>query len=89
MTTRFKNVFDAVSDTPEEAANLRIKSAMMNEIRSRVAENHWNQTEAASHLGITQPRFSDLSRGKLSKFSLDSLVNMLTAIGAEVELRVA
>ncbi len=89
MTNRFKNVFDAVSDTPEEAATLRIKTTMMNAIRTRVDENHWNQTEAASHLGITQPRFSDLVRGKLSKFSLDSLVNMLTAIGAEVELRVA
>jgi predicted XRE-type DNA-binding protein len=89
MNQRFKNAFDAISDTPEESANLRLKSALMNEIRDRVDRNHWNQTEAANHLGITQPRFSDLSRGKLSKFSLDSLVSMLVSIGAEIELRVA
>lgn len=51
-------------------------------------ENGWTQSEAAQRLGVTQPRVSDLLRGKLSKFSLDTLVNMLAALGEEVEIKV-
>ena len=49
----------------------------------------WTQNEAAKQLGITQPRVSDLLNGKLSKFSLDALVNMLAVLGSDVKLKVA
>lgn len=85
----YNSVFDAISDTPQEALNMKLRADLVNEIR-RIAETHkWTQRETAAHLGITQPRVSDLFRGKLSKFSLDALVNMLAAIGENVELRVA
>ncbi|MES9842781.1 MAG: helix-turn-helix transcriptional regulator, partial [Candidatus Thiodiazotropha endolucinida] len=61
---------------------------MIHEIRRKVEAKGWTQKEAAERLGITQPRVSDLFRGKLSKFSLDALVNMLAAIGSDVKLKV-
>jgi predicted XRE-type DNA-binding protein len=54
-----------------------------------VAGAGWTQKKTAQRLGITQPRVSDLLRGKLSKFSLDALVNMLARLGSEIELKVA
>jgi predicted XRE-type DNA-binding protein len=86
---KYKNVFDAIADTPGEALNMKLRAELMDEIRNRIGTEAWTQAEAAKRLGITQPRVSDLLRGKLSKFSLDTLVNMLAALGSEVEVRVA
>jgi predicted XRE-type DNA-binding protein len=47
------------------------------------------QEAAAARLGITRPRLNDLMRGKLGKFSLDALVNLATAAGLALEIRVA
>jgi len=86
---KYKSVFDAIADTPGEALNMKLRAELMDEIRNRIGTEAWTQAEAAKRLGITQPRVSDLLRGKLSKFSLDTLVNMLAALGSEVEVRVA
>ena len=85
---RFKSAFDAIADTPQEAMNMKLRSQLMDKIRDRVETEGWNQTQAAKRLGVTQPRISDLYRGKLSQFSLDMLVNMLAALGDEVELTI-
>jgi predicted XRE-type DNA-binding protein len=85
----FKNVFDALADTPAEAANLKARSGLMVAIRRRIAELGWTQSEAAPRLQVTQPRLSDLMTGKIDKFSLDALVNMAAALGLEVEFTVA
>ena len=85
---RFKSAFDAIADTPQEAMNMKLRSQLMDKIRDRVDTEGWNQTQAAKRLGVTQPRISDLYRGKLSQFSLDMLVNMLVALGDEVELTI-
>ncbi|MEJ1355411.1 MAG: XRE family transcriptional regulator [Candidatus Sedimenticola sp. (ex Thyasira tokunagai)] len=89
MSKRFKSVFDAIADTPEEALNMKLRAELVTEIRGKIEANGWSQREAAEHLGITQPRVSDMLRGKLSKFSLDSLVNMLASVGGDVKLLVA
>ena len=89
MAERFKSVFDAISQSPEEALNMKLRAGLVREICSRVAATDWTQTEIATRLGVTQPRVSDLLNGKLSKFSLDALVNMLARLGGDVELRVA
>ena len=89
MTNRYKSVFDAIADTPEEALNMKLRADLLREIRAKIETEGWTQAEAAKHLGITQPRVSDLLNGKLSKFSLDALVNMLAALGVSVKLRVA
>jgi len=82
----FNNVWDAIADTPEEAANLRARSDLILAIERRLNEFGWSQTVAAHNLGITQPRVSDLLRGKISKFSLDSLINIAARIGLHTQL---
>ena len=47
-----------------------------------------SQSQAAKLFGVTQPRVSDLMRGKINLFGLDALVNMATAAGLQVEMRV-
>ncbi|MBU3738664.1 MAG: XRE family transcriptional regulator [Rhodoferax sp.] len=82
----YASVWDALTDTPEQAANLRARSALMRQIAAVVKGNNWTQTEAAQHCGVTQPRMNDLLRGRVSRFSLDALVNIATAMGREVHV---
>jgi len=82
----FASVWDALTDTPEQAANLRARSELMRQITAIVKESNWTQTEAAQRCGVTQPRMNDLLRGRVSRFSLDALVNIATAMGREVHL---
>lgn len=83
---RFSNVWDAIGDTPQESLNLKLRSRLMDALIRRIEAEKWNQTEVAKRLGVTQPRVSDLFRGKISEFSLDKLVNMLACLGDDVEL---
>jgi len=87
----FNSVWDALADTPEQAANLRARADLMRQIAAVIETNGWKQSEAATHCGVTQPRINDLLRGRVSRFSLDALVNIATAIGrrVHVELEVA
>ena len=89
MADRFESVFDAIADSPEEALNMKLRSSLIREIRIKVAAAGWTQQKTACRLLITQPRVSDLLNGKLSRFSLDALVNILARLGGEVELKVA
>jgi predicted XRE-type DNA-binding protein len=82
----YKSVWDAISDTPDEAANLRVRSELMDKITDLVEKNGWTQAEAAKHCGITQPRINDLLRGRISRFSLDALVNIAAALGQRVHV---
>jgi predicted XRE-type DNA-binding protein len=84
----FASVWDAVADTPAEAANLRARSQLMQKIADIVNENGWKQAEAARRCGVTQPRVNDLLRGRVSRFSLDALVNIATALGREVHVEI-
>ena len=82
----YASVWDALADTPEEAANLRAHAELMQQIAAIVEENGWTQLEAANQCGVTQPRMNDLLRGRVSRFSLDALVNIATAIGRRVHV---
>ncbi len=82
----YASVWDALADTPEQAANLRTRAELMQQIAAIVKESQWTQVEAAAQCGITQPRMNDLLRGRVSRFSLDALVNVATAIGRRVHL---
>ena len=82
----YASVWDALADTPEEAANLRARAELMQQIAAIVEENGWTQVEAANQCGVTQPRINDLLRGRVSRFSLDALVNIATAIGRRVHV---
>ena len=83
----FKNVWDAIADTPEEAANLSLRSELMDEIEAIIKQNGWTQKEAAKRCGVTQPRINDLLRGRISKFSIDALVNIASALGRRVTVK--
>lgn len=83
---RAGNVWDLLADTPSEAENLRLRAQLMARINDRLDEFGWSQKTTASNLELTQPRVSDLVTGKISKFSLDALVNIGIKVG--VHLRV-
>ena len=85
---RFKSVWDAIEDTPEQAENMRLRSDLMMALQKRITQLKLTQEQAAELLGVTQPRVSDLMRGKISLFALDILVNMTTAAGLHVEMRI-
>ncbi|VAW65887.1 Helix-turn-helix motif [hydrothermal vent metagenome] len=77
----YKNIFDAVTDSPEASSELQTRSDLMIVIRDIINEQSWTQAEAAKELGLTQPRISDLKKGKLEKFSIDLLMTCLFRIG--------
>ena len=85
----FENVWDALCDTPAEAANMTARSKLLIALRERVRAWDLTQEAAAARLGIARPRLNDLLRGKIDKFSLDALVNLVTAAGLHIEMRVA
>jgi len=85
---RFATVWDAIEDTPEEAENMKQRSVLMTALKNHLAQTKMNHTQAAELFGVTQLRVSDLMRGKIDLFSLHSLVNMATAAGLHIELRV-
>ncbi len=85
----FASVWDAIEDTPSEAENMKLRSGLMMSLEEHIRGQGWSQTEAARRLGVTQPRVSDLVRGKVNLFGLDTLVNMAVAVGLHVELRVS
>jgi predicted XRE-type DNA-binding protein len=82
------NVFVDVGFTPAEAHNLRMRSEVMTALRRFIEKEGLTQAAAARRLKVTQPRISDLTQGKISRFSLDTLVNMLVDAGLGVELRI-
>jgi predicted XRE-type DNA-binding protein len=83
----FESVWDALADTPEEAANLTLRSDLMMKIETIVKKNGWTQAEAAKRCGVSQPRINDLLRGRIARFSLDALVNIAAALGRKVKVR--
>ncbi len=87
--TRFASVWDAIEDTPVRAENMRLRSTLMIALKDHIASEGLSQSQAAKVFGVTQPRISDLMRGKINLFSLDMLVNKLAAANLHVELRVA
>lgn len=87
-TETYSSVWDALADTPEQAANLRARAELMRQIATIIKANEWKQAEAALQCGVTQPRINDLLRGRVSRFSLDALVNIATALGRRVHLEV-
>ena len=86
---KFESIWDAIEDTPAAAKNMKLRSGLMMAIKDQIERQGWTQAQAAHHLGVTQPRVSDLMRGKIDLFGLDTLVNMAVAAGFNVEMRIA
>jgi predicted XRE-type DNA-binding protein len=87
----FPSVWDAISDSTEDAENLRVRAQLMDKIIAVIGRKGWTQAEAARQCGITQPRINDLMRGRISRFSVDALVNIAASLGyrLKVDLRAA
>jgi len=85
---RFASVWDAIEDTPEEAENMKLRSVLMTALKNHLTRAEMSQAQAAKLFGVTQPRISDLMRGKINLFGLDALVNMATAAGLYIEMRI-
>lgn len=84
----FASVWDAIEATPQEAENMKLRSSLMMALAQHIRSQSWTQAQAAKRLGVTQPRISDLLRGKINLFSLDMLVTMAVGAGLHVEMRV-
>jgi len=85
----YRNVFEALEDDPAMAQNLKIRSELMITLRQYIEDEELGQKEAAEIFGVYQPRISDLMRGKIDKFTIDKLVNMLARIGKNVKMKAA
>lgn len=84
----YASIWDAIEDTSAEAENMKLRAKLMTALEQHIASKGWTQAEAARHLGVTQPRISDLKRGKIDLFALDGLVTMAVAAGMTVEMSV-
>lgn len=86
---RFASVWDAIGDDAVEAENMKLRSRLMIAVRDYIERKSLSQAQAAKLFGVTQPRISDLVRGKIDLFSIDMLVNMASAAGLHVEMKIA
>ncbi len=86
---RFASVWDAIEDSATEAASMKLRAALANEIIARMHDRKLTQAKAAELIGVTQPRVSDLMRGRLDLFSLDALVDMADRIGLRTRMVVS
>ncbi len=86
MPETYENIFEATEKDSALAHNLFIRGQLMIRLKKYIADNGLTQKHAADLMGVTQPRISDLIRGKIDRFTIDMLVNMLARAGINVEL---
>lgn len=86
---RFASVWDAIEDSATEAASMRLRAELANEIIERMRARKLTQAKAAELIGVTQPRVSDLIRGRLDLFWLDALVDMADRVGLRTRMVVS
>lgn len=86
---RFASVWDAIEDTPQDVASMKARSTLMMELSNVIQQQGITQAEAAALFGVTQPRISDLMRGKLNLFSLDTLMDMAATAGMSPVVKVS
>ena len=85
---KFSSVWDAIESTPQQAASMRARSELMMALQDWVKAADKTQAAAARLFGITQPRMSDLMRGKLHMFSLETLMDMATTAGMKPHITI-
>lgn len=86
MTKSTGNVFVDLGFGPEEAEHLKVRADLMIQLRRYIADAGMTQTQAAVRFGVTQPRISDLVRGKIEVFSVDGLIEMAGRAGLHVRV---
>lgn len=88
VTPSTGNVFRDLGFRREEAEHLLIRADLMLQVQKLIASRRLKQREAAKVLRVSQPRISDLLRGRIDLFSTDALIDMLARLGAHVRLTV-
>jgi len=86
VTRSSGNVFKDLGFPEDEAEHLRVRADLLIQIQKALKARGLKQAEAAKVLGVTQPRVSDLARGRIDLFSVDSLIDMLARLGIRVRL---
>lgn len=81
-------VFQDLGFSPQEAAALRVRADLMIAVSEVIQRRRLTQAAAAKLMGVTQPRISDLRRGKIDRFSIDMLVRMLARAGVRVRFSI-
>lgn len=81
-----KNIFNEFIEDSGRAEALHLKSYLAALVVALIASKKWNQTEAAKHLDVKQPRISEIKQAKLDKFSVDFLLQLLAKLGYRLEL---
>ena len=86
VTRSSGNVFRDLGFPPQEAEHLLVRADLMIKVQKLIASRHLRQDEVAKTLRVTQPRVSDLLRGRIDLFSTDALIDMLARLGVRVRL---
>lgn len=82
------NTFSQVGFERVEAVHLGVRSQLMTALVGVIRDRGLSQRAAASLFGVSQPRVSDLVRGRIERFSCDMLIKMLTRAGFQVRIEV-
>ena len=85
---RFASVWDAIEETPEDAESMKLRAHLMMALQDRISHQNVSEAQTARALGVTQPRLSNLMRGRITLFPVESLVGMLTRLSMRVEVKV-
>ena len=88
-TQQFTSIWDSLENTPQQAASMKARSALMMVLAEVIRERGMTQGAAAALFGVTQPRVSDLVRGKINLFSLDTLIGMAATAGIALVIKVS
>ena len=86
VTRSTGNVFRDLGFPPDEAEHLRVRSDLLVQLQKAIKSQGLKQAQAAKLLDVTQPRVSDLMRGRLDLFGVDSLIDMLARVGVRVRV---
>lgn len=86
VSNKYQNIYEELGFNEHEASNLKVRSLLMRSITQYIESEGITQSEAAERFGVSQPRISDLMRGKLHVFTVDTLINMLYRVGYRVNL---
>jgi predicted XRE-type DNA-binding protein len=84
---RFASVWDAIEASPQAAAALALRADVANAVIEEIRRRGLTQVAAAAECGVTQPRISDLMRGRLDLFSLDSLIALAAHLDLQASIR--
>ena len=65
MSERFNSIWDAIEDTPAQAENMKLRAVLLTALKDQISKRQLSQAQAAKLFGVTQPRISELVRGKI------------------------